>query len=251
MASARLRAVFRTARGFLVLLALLAAPWPGTWAAPAPGEIERLARLFDSVVFGSEIAGVAPATRVRKWSGEVRFKLGGPSAAAVREIVHRHAAHLGTLTALAYREIGARDPGENLVILIVPRAEMFEAGKHFEKNEAILGRIVEDARGHCYFLSYSQADRIVYAAIVANAELERGKLASCLLEEMTQVLGLPNDDPGLRQPVSGYPVSPGGTGLAPAAELMARTLYDPRLKPGMDRAAAAAAARAVLGGLLK
>ncbi len=239
----------RAARAALVVLLALWAPFAAA-QAPHP-DLERLVGVFERVVFGSEIAGVAPAERVRKWQGEVRFKLGGTGAASAREAVHRHAAQLSTLTGLAYREVPAKAQGENLVILVVPRAQMFEAGKLVEKNETVLRRIVEDARGHCYFLSYSKADQIVYAAVVANADLDAAALAACLLEEMAQVLGLPGDDPGLKASVAGRVPAPGGSGLAPAAELMVRTLYDARLKAGMTRAEARAAARLVFQDLLK
>lgn len=241
----------RTALAGAVLLAAILAPSPRVWAQGPHPDLERLVGVFERIVFGSEIAGAAPAERVRKWQGEVRFKLGGSGANAAREAVHRHAAQLSTLTGLAYREIGAKAQGETLVILVVPRAQMFETGKLVEKNETVLRRIVEDARGHCYFLSYSKADQIVYAAVVANAELDAAALAACLLEEMAQVLGLPNDDPGLKVPVAGRAPVPGGSGLTPAAELMVRALYDARLKPGMARAEARAAARQAIQDLLK
>lgn len=239
----------RAAHAALVVLLALWAPFAAA-QAPHP-DLERLVGIFERVAFGSEIAGVAPAERLRKWSGEVRFKLGGSGAGTAREAVHRHAAQLATLTGLAYREVPAKAQGENLVILVVPRAQMFEAGKLVEKNETVLRRIVEDARGHCYFLSYAKADQIVYAAVVANAELDPAKLAACLLEEMTQVLGLPNDDPGLKAPVAGRAPTPGGSGLTPAAELMVKALYNARMKPGMTLAEARVAARAALADLLK
>lgn len=222
----------------LILVAVLAGAQ--TFARPAE-EAERLTRLFDIVVFGSEIPGVAPAERVRKWSGPVRYKVAGTDVAQWRPAIERNAKTLAALTGLTYRPIGAQESGETLVILLVPRAKMLEAGALVEKDPATLKRIVDDARGGCYFLSYSKEGRILYGAVVANVERPKSDLERCLLEEMTQVLGLPNDAPGIKDPVPGYKYL--GSGLTPAGELLLRTLYDPALKPGTPRAEALAFVR--------
>jgi hypothetical protein len=197
-------------------------------------EAERLTRLFDIVVFGSEIPGVAPAERVRKWSGSVRYKVAGTDVAQWRPAIERNAKALAALTGLTYQPIGAQESGETLVILLVPRDKMAEAGALVEKDQATLKRIVDAAQGGCYFLSYSKEDRIVYAAVVANVERPKSELERCLLEEMTQALGLPNDVPGIKDPVPGYKYL--GSGLTPAGELLLRALYDPKLAAGTPRA---------------
>ena len=219
----------------LILVAILAGAQ--AFARPA-GEAERLTHLFDIVVFGSEIPGVAPAERVRKWSGPVRYKVAGTDVAQWRPAIERNAKTLAALTGLTYQPIGAQESGETLVILLVPRAKMLEAGALVEKDPATLKRIVDAAPDGCYFLSYSKENRILYGAVVANVERPKNELERCLLEEMTQVLGLPNDAPGIKDPVPGYKYL--GSGLTPAGELLLRTLYDPALKPGTPRAEALA-----------
>jgi hypothetical protein len=218
------------------------------WAGTA--DLDRLTRLFDSVVFGNEIPGAAPAVRVRKWTGEVRYKLAGAGAAAARPIVAHHAATLMRLTGLNYREIGAQEAGENLVIFVVLRGEMFKAGQRIEKNTAVLQEIMKDAR--CFFLSYSVEDRIAYGAVVANAEIGQADLGRCLMEEMAQVLGLPNDDPDTKASFAGLAnASNRDAPLTPPAALMVRTLYDPQLTIGMPRAEALAVARAIINRLTR
>ena len=65
----------------------------------------------------------------------------------------------------------------------------------------------------------------------------RGKLISCIVEELTQVMGLPNDSldvyPSIFNDQSIYMLL---TGLD---YLLLKILYDPRLIPGMDRSQAA------------
>lgn len=217
--------------------------------ASAADDLDRLVALFDSVVFGSEIPGVAPATRLRKWTGEVRYKIGGRGASAARPSIQHHAAILARLTGLAYREIGAQDRGENLVILVVPGAEMFKAGQQIEKDAATLKRIVEGA--HCYFLSYSVEDRITYGAVIANAEIAPADLDRCLMEEMAEVLGLPNDDDAIKARYDSLGRSwSRHAPLAPAGALMVRTLYDREMAAGLPRADALLRARQVIERLL-
>jgi len=219
------------------ILLILAAAFAAVAAdARTAEEAERLTRLFDIVVFGSEIPGVAPAERVRKWTVPIRYKLAGSDLATWRPVVQRHATMLVSLTGIAYQEIGPKEAGENLVVMLVPRDKMYDAGALVEKDPTRLKRIVDAASGGCYFLSYSKEDRILYGAVVANVERPKNELERCLLEEMTQVLGLPNDAPGIKDPVPGYKYL--GSGLTPAGELLLRTLYDPTLKPGTPRAEA-------------
>jgi hypothetical protein len=237
-----IRALLRTA----VLTVLICLVVSIAWATAPAAELDRLVRLFDTVAFGSEIEGAKPAGRLRKWAGDVRYKVGG--APSARAPVAKHAAALGKLTGLAYRELPGAEKGENLVVMAVPRAKMAEAARAFTKDEAVIARLAEDARGHCFFLSFAKEDRIAYAAIIANAELLPERLDRCLLEEMTQVLGLPNDASGIKEPVAGYKYL--GSGLTPAGELLLRALYDPKMAGGSERQRALQDIRGVIAGLL-
>ena len=231
----------------LLLFAAAAFLTAGTALAAVPAaELDRLTRLFDTVAFGAEMPGAKSSDALRKWHGEVRYKIGG--SAAVRAPVKKHATALATLTGLAYRELPGAEKGENLVVMAVPRAKMAETARAITKDEAAIAWLVEDSKGNCFFLSFSKADVIVYAAIIANAELPPERLERCLLEEMTQVLGLPNDAPAIKDPVPSYKYQ--GSGLAPAGELLLRALYDSRMTAGMERPRALAVIREVIAALI-
>ncbi|MHB1219671.1 MAG: DUF2927 domain-containing protein [Alphaproteobacteria bacterium] len=233
----RLRRLVAAALFLAVILAggfiLFAASGGGVQARTAE-EADRLTRFFDIVVFGSEIPGVAPAERVRKWTAPIRYKIGGSRVAEWRPVIQRHAATLAGLTGISFREIGAKEAGENLVVMLVPRDKMAEAGALVEKDPAKLRAVLNGTRGGCYFLSYSKEDRIVYAAVVANVEGPKPMLEHCLLEEMAQMMGLPNDSD--RVTPSMFNDSERHMALTPGDVALVKALYDPALKPGTPRA---------------
>lgn len=199
-------------------------------------EADKLTRFFDIVVFGSEIKGVAPAERVRKWTVPIRYKIAGTDVAEWRPVIQRHTATLTGLTGISYQEIGPKEAGENLVIMMVPRDKMYDAGALVEKDANKLRAVLNGTRGGCYFLSYSQEDRIVYAAVVANVEGPKQMLEHCLLEEMTQMMGLPNDSDEVSP--SMFNDSERYMALTPGDVALVKALYDPALKPGTPRAEA-------------
>lgn len=226
----------RWRRAAAVLVVLAAALTAVAVQARSPEEADKLTRFFDIVVFGSEIKGVAPAERVRKWTGPIRYKIAGSDVATWRPVIQRHAATLAGLTGIAYQEIGPKEAGENLVIMLVPRDKMADAGALVEKDPAKLRAVLNGTRGGCYFLSYSKEDRIVYAAVVANAEGPKPMLEKCLLEELTQMMGLPNDSNEVSPSV--FNDSERQMTLSPGDAAMVKALYDPALKPGTPRAEA-------------
>ncbi|MCX7354490.1 MAG: DUF2927 domain-containing protein [Alphaproteobacteria bacterium] len=237
----------RTAAILLVLAAAFAggfvfvAASSGGVQARTAEEADKLTRFFDIVVFGNEIPGLAPAERVRKWTVPIRYKIAGTNVAEWRPVIQRHAATLTGLTGISYQEIGPKEAGENLVVMLVPRDKMAEAGALVEKDPAKLRAVLSQTRGGCYFLSYSKEDRIIYAAVVANVEGPKPMLEKCLLEELTQMMGLPNDSNQVSPSV--FNDSERQMTLSPGDVAMVKALYDPALKPGTPRAEALAFVR--------
>ena len=69
-------------------------------------------------------------------------------------------------------------------------------------------------------------------------------LKSCIVEETTQVMGLPNDSSDVRPSI--FNDRGGLDDLSGQDVLLLRLLYDPRLKAGMTRDEALATARRIL-----
>ena len=238
-----------------VVLALALAAWGGTSNAPlaaSEAEVARLTDLFDSIVFGSEISAAMAAPVVRKWVVPIWYKLAGHRASAerFRPAIVRHTKALARLTRLGFEEIAPDAPDENLIVWFTTAAKMLEVGRAFEKDEARLRHIVRTSAGGCYFLSYFLDDgRLVYAAVVVNRERPPALTDACLLEELAQILGLPNDDARISPSI--FNDSDHLRRLSKADALLIRTLYDPRVPIGAPRAEAVQAARAVIADLLR
>ena len=100
------------------------------------------------------------------------------------------------------------------------------------------------APGVCYFLTAQTQGRIVWGIIAVNNQLSEPEMNACLLEEMTQVLGLPNDSDLVQPSVFNNKTQP--IALNRTDQILIRTLYDKRLVPGTDRGRAMAAAAKVI-----
>jgi len=105
------------------------------------------------------------------------------------------------------------------------------------------------AAGGCYFLSWKKPEsRIVKAIVVVNVERDPALINSCLLEELAQSLGLPNDSDAMRPSI--FSDRDNLSELAPHDAILMRALYDPRMTAGLPRAAALGVARTVISELV-
>lgn len=97
-----------------------------------------------------------------------------------------------------------------------------------------LAAIVVEAAGGCYSPSYHwDDDSTIFAAVIVNNEREPAEIEHCLLEEMTEALGLSMAGTGLSS--SSFDSEERPFALSPIDDVLVRILYDPRLAPGMAR----------------
>lgn len=204
---------------------------------------DQLIGYFDMVVFGNEIPG-REAPIIRKWKSPVLYKLGGISGAiaAARPALETHLATISAFSNLKFEEIGPADPGEHLIIWLTDTARMGEAGKMLAAEPADL---VGTEGARCFFLSYFANDGALTAArIVINVDNGQQVIDHCLLEEVTQSLGLPNDDARIVPSIFNDQMQL--QNLSFIDQVLVRLLYDPRLPAGTSREAALSLARLIL-----
>ena len=204
---------------------------------------DQLMGFFETVVFGNEVPS-REATIVRKWQSPIRYKFGGITSVIERSraVAQAHMATLTRFSNLEFEEIGVAEPGEQLVIWYTDTGRMEEAGLTLAANpEDLVG--TQGAR--CFFLSYYGDDGVLVAArVVINADLGQEVVTHCLLEEVTQSLGMPNDDDAIVPSIFNDTMQLDA--LSFIDKVIVRMLYDPRLDPGTPRAEALRVARAVL-----
>ncbi len=240
--------------------------WPQH--ASAAEDLDALMRHFDNVAFGSEYEGVAQATQTQKWvspirisvsamEGEMLQKPGGkrelklsrvrPTESQI-ELIRKHLTNLVKLTGIK-SEKADRDKGKpaNLYIKFVPRLVM---GQPFIAEDVDPNLLKKLGRpGVCYFLTRAiRTGAMFRGLIVVNRELPAEQMDACLLEEMTQVLGLPNDSdivsPSIFNQTSTL------RALSKTDVFLLRTLYDMRLPPGTPRVDALRIGREIMSDLL-
>ena len=226
--------------------------------------IDAVVQHFESVVFGSEYEGVAGATQVQKWVGPIRIAVNAmtgqvkPKAGGGRELklervrptndqialVRKHLTTLVKMTGVKNEKADKKaNKPANLVIRFLPRLAMgqpFVAKDIDPKLLAKLGRA-----GVCYFVTRSiRSGAMFRGLIVVNNELPPDQMDACLLEEMTQTFGLPNDSDIVTPSVfnqKGQLRALSKTDIA-----LITTLYDRRLPAGTPRKDAMRIARDIL-----
>ena len=232
--------------------------------AVAQQNADQLLAHFESVVFGSEIEGVAEAKRIQKWVTPIRVSVSAMKGEMLQKadgkrelklsyvrpdetqvaLIRKHLTMLVKLTGVTSEERDD-DAGKkaNFFIKFVPRLAMGQPFLAEQVDPAILQRLARP--GVCYFLTRSVRTGAMFRAlIVVNAELPAEQMDACLLEEMTQAFGLPNDSDVLAPSVFNQKSTQ--QELSESDVLMLRTLYDKRLPPGTPRADALRIGREIL-----
>lgn len=177
---------------------------------------------------------------VRKWITPIRYHLvhHAPERELHERLLRTHFAHLAELTGLA---IG---PAENAAqanfTVVLGGEETLKADllQHFgwrsaQRREQFFREAI------CLGVFKSGKDgRIVGAAIIIPVDRARARraLVNCVVEELTQVMGLPNDSEKVFPSV--FNDRSTDVYLSGLDVLLLKMLYDPRLKPGMDAQAA-------------
>ena len=229
--------------------------------------VDQLVTIFDRVVFGSEFAGVKASTRIKKWRQPLRVVVrefgekvtllaDGAQERELRErrvkrlhfdFVQKHLNTLAELTGLKTEDAAATGKPANFVINFVPRLQMSNP-KLAKIDRGLQKRLA--AQGGCYFLVWTDeksGNSLQKAVIVVNASRLMNRKDHCVLEEMTQSLGLPND---IEHPWPSIFANRGfGRELSRADRIIVRTLYDRRLPAGTPRAEALVLAREIIGEL--
>jgi Protein of unknown function (DUF2927) len=225
--------------------AVLSAIFSGRGHAEDPALTnERILANLIEVVFGSEFVG-EEVDFVRKWDGPMRIAIYAKDPARYRDLVLPHLQRLHELTGLDLDLVDSQSPGENAHILILGREQFYAyandhlgAGKDPRTNSFLA----------CYgFFKAGDGGRITEAFAVVPSFIGEDEMRSCVVEEVTQVMGLPNDSfdiaPSIFNDDDEY------QNLTWQDELFLRVLYDPRIKSGMDQPAFEAAARRIIAEL--
>lgn len=225
-----------------VCLALLTSP--ALSAEELRPQLDDLVRHFGNVVFGDEYGvGDAPGV-VAKWQdSSIGIAVQGHSTDQLIDIAARHIRGLTEFTGVQFKKVAPGAPNAKIDLMFLYRKEMSAVAKQLPPREAsALTTMINDPTARCFFLSWKVPnDRIVKAIVLVNAKLEPAEVDACLLEELTQVMGLPNDVdaywPTIFKPIDS------SLNWSRWDKLYLKTLYSPQMKAGVNRAQALEVAR--------
>lgn len=227
-----------------------------------PPSVDKLVKYFETIVFGSEYAGVAPSRVVKKWTGplriavrsfeETRTEEGGNEVRSLTptkvkkpflNFIQKHLNGLVEATGIKTEDAKVTGETPNFMINFVPRNYMADP-RLVDADPGLLKRMA--AEGGCFFVIWAddRTGSIQRAVIVVNAERLLIRINHCLLEEMTQSLGLPNDSNDISPSI--FHDASRRTDLTRTDLILLKALYDPRLAPGMPKAEAMAKVRDVI-----
>lgn len=204
--------------------------------------IDHLVGFFESVVFGSEIIPNMKASVVARWTGPLRISIQGRATPAHIQTVQRHLATIQKLTDVRFEKVEAPDRPENLTIAFLPALEMGNVSIN-GVDPAYIRQIAAPLT--CYFLSFKKPpDTIIRGLIVVNAQRSEAEIEHCLLEELVQSMGLPNDTNMLRPSI--FSDHDQLLAISRSDEILLRTLYDERMTEGLGRDEALNVARRII-----
>ena len=253
--------------GLILLLSGISAP--SALAGEALPSQKELTRFFEKVVFGAEYDGLTRESAViKKWVSPIRVSVSAMSGSLVtkpdggRELklakirpkdahvssIRKHLSTLVKLTGVKTEDAKKAGKSPNYFIKFVPRLAMHIPSLVKNAPPRLLRKLA--GPGVCYFLTAADASgRITWATVIVNIEMTDQLIDSCLLEEMTQTLGLPNDS-DIVQP-SIFNNRSILSNLTRNDLIVVGTLYDDRLRVGMERVVAVKKAADIIGGILE
>lgn len=228
----------------MILLLPLLLVLSGPLAAAEPWQQPRY--ILDSFVTIALRAEHGPdPLQLRKWQEPVRVHVEHQvgDRALHEQLIDAHLQQLAGITGHPIRRV-ASAAAANVELLLVRQADLASIWRR-RAQEAVphgalcLARIESDGRG--------RIRRALVAIPVDQARLH-GRLVSCIVEELTQILGLPNDsdrvfpsifnDRSTDQLLSGLDL------------VLLKLLYDPRLHAGMSLDQVRASAPEVIADLV-
>ena len=177
---------------------------------------------------------------VRKWTKGIRYffdhQVGDEDFH--KQLTEMHLQHLAEITGISIKPVTSREQANLLIIFSTEQRLAVELKKNFHAGVSGVDYMMRHSVCLGQFTTTTQgAIRQATVIIPVDRARARGKLISCIVEELTQVMGLPNDSvdvyPSIFNDQSIYMLL---TGLD---YLLLKILYDPRLIPGMDRLQAA------------
>ena len=210
----------------------------------------QIVRNFDVIALRNEHVRLSDP-RITKWLTPIRYYIQQDVRIApiVLKDARDHMARLSRLTAISVREVYA--PRFANFVIVFTRSSLFarRIRENLRPYNASLARRLNRAACIGIFRRSTATNEILrgVAIIPVDFARERGILYGCIVEETTQLMGLPNDSPDVYPSI--FNDASRLDDLSWQDKLLLRMLYHPAMKVGLRRRAALAVARRILPAL--
>lgn len=223
-----------------------------TTLAPQIGA-EEIADLFERVVFTHEEGAKMP---IQKWERPITISvitnyipMPYPELGSFNDLARTKLNQLEELTGQDVVFLPDNDYSAALRINIVNNPDFWPA--------EVASYLREQWRGvwSCGGINRKNETKVSHVLVFINLAYVTGPamLEGCMIEEVTQGLGIPgyidSADGGIAESIFNDRI--GWTDLTPVDKIIIKTLYDPRLKPGMNREQAMPIVRRVIAAKLR
>ena len=201
----------------------------------------ELLQHFDIIAFDTEFDGERPY--VRRWEGPIRIFLHGPDNLQFRaELESFVAVELAPLTGRSFSFV-EDEAAADMLVFYHPRKDPYQVLRPYWSDDGNLQFMLKDSQ--CFArIQTDRRARIVRALVAIPRYTDAERVRACIVEEMTQSMGLTNDadevQPSIFNDRSRY------TELTEHDRHLLRMLYDDRLRSGMHRRLALRIAEAIL-----
>lgn len=247
-------------RGKAIHLLLLVLLFLANIASLSLPDDDTLIDHLDIVAFGNEYTKER-FPRVRKWRTPIRMGIQGKSPTFLDANIRQHARELQRLTGhpmeLIYSE-NMRNSGQlapdfdrkqvNLILFFVPASQIHASVlKYFDNDKKIVDNMIQSST--CFAKFFKKKDEIRAAVVVMPSHLSREALRACVVEELTQIMGLPNDSDLLTDSI--FNDKSRFNEWTDHDQMLLRMLYHPGITIGMERQQALDRVRKILPELRK
>jgi len=204
--------------------------------------ISFIAQSFQEVALGSEFGH--SDNRIRKWVKPLNIYVQHNSGdkALLNKLVDAHTAHLSTISGLKIQRVNSINKA-NVKLFFTRQSKLKNL---ITRHSGAAVAKVNTTNTCLYNIELNKAAQVTRAQIYIPVDFayNEGKLISCIVEELTQVLGLPRDSekvfPSIFNDKSTDDLL---TGLD---ETLIRILYNTKIKAGMNKRSLASVLKPVI-----
>lgn len=210
---------------------------------------------FEVIAFGNEYTHER-FPRVRKWKNPIRIGVQGAAPEFLDADIRQHVDDLHRLTghdmALIYSE-NMRKSGMvaddfdtrqlNVVVYFIPQGKIHKTVlRYFDHKKEQVDQMIRSST--CFAKFFKKGDEIRAAIVVIPSQHSRETVRACVIEELAQIMGLPNDSDAVTGSI--FKDKSGNNELTQHDRTLLALLYDKRILVGMVRDDALAMARRIL-----